>query len=128
MHCFSRLAARARACMNRPTPRKPRRVRPRLEPLEERALLHANVVLDAEHLAVFGDRNPVTQVITGGLVPDAAVTDQSIASGNWSDPTIWSNGVPTDGANVLISAGTVVTIDGNASVDANNQRVALRTI
>jgi hypothetical protein len=102
--------------------------RPMLELLETRNLMHANVVMDAEHIAVFGIRDPVTQVVTGGLVPDAAVNTRSIASGNWSDPAIWSNGVPDNGDNVLISASTVVTIDGNASIDANGQRAALRTI
>lgn len=114
----------------RPTTVRRHHARPplRVEMLESRMLLHANAVMDAEHLAVFGSRDPVTQVVTGGLVPDSAVTDRSIASGNWSDPSIWSNGVPKDGDNVVISAGTVVTIDGNASVDSNGNRVALRTI
>lgn len=110
-------------------PRLPRCVMlEQIEPLEERLVLHANVVMDAEHLAVFGARDPVTQVVTGGLVPDSAVTDRAIASGNWSDPTIWSNGIPKDGDNVLIGAGFVVTIDCDASIDASNNRVALRTI
>jgi len=130
MQFVSRLMVRARALLNRsrtPQKRGPR-ARPCLELLETREMLHANAVLDAEHLAVFGTRDPVTQVITGGLVPDVAVTDQSVASGNWSDPTIWSNGVPKNGDNVLISSGTVITIDGNESIDANKQRLALRTI
>ena len=38
----------------------------------------------------------------------------SIASGNWSDPTIWDAGrVPTVGDDVVIASGTVVTIDTN---------------
>lgn len=98
------------------------------ETLEPRLMMHANVVMDAEHLAVFGGRDPVTQVVTGGLVPDAAVTDRSIASGKWSDPSIWSNGIPKDGDNVLISLGMTVTVDGNESVDAAGHRLALRTI
>src|SRR5262249_42113606 len=110
-------------------PRKPlRRFRPLLERLEAREMLHANPVMDAEHLAVFGSRDPATQIISGGLVPDVAVTHQSVARGNSRDPTIGSAGVPKDGDNVLITGGTVVTIDGNESVDANNNRVALHTI
>ncbi len=36
----------------------------------------------------------------------------SITSGNWSDPNIWDTGtVPTAGDDVVIGAGTVVTID-----------------
>ena len=111
----------------------------RLEMLEPRLVLHANVVLDAEHLAVFGARDATTGVVSGGLVSDAALTYKSIASGNWSNASIWGhntgNGVfasdgtlPGNDANVLISTGTVVTVDGNESVDLNNSRVALRTI
>ncbi len=111
----------------------------RLESLEPRLVLHANVVLDAEHLAVFGARDATTGVVTGGLVSDAALTYKSIASGNWSNASIWGhnsgNGIfaadgtlPGNDANVLISTGTVVTVDGNESVGLNNSRVALRTI
>lgn len=128
MQFLSRMLARVRAPRQRlSVPRRASRGL-FLEQFESRELLHANVVLDAEHLAVFGARDPVTQVVTGGLVPDAAVTNRSITSGNWSDPNTWSNGVPTDGDNVLISLGTTVTIDGNAAVDGNGKRVALRTI
>src|SRR6185436_6932690 len=123
----SGVATRARALLNRFNSPRKRCYRARLcvEYLEARDMLHANVVLDAEHLAVFGSRDPVTQVITGGLVPDAAVTDRSLASGNWSDPTIWSSGVPKNGDNVLISVGTVVTVDGNESIDTLGQRIAI---
>src|SRR5438270_416013 len=98
MPIFSRMFARARSQRHHceKTRNRPCRTRLYLEPLESREMLHANVVLDSEHLAVFGSRDPVTQVISGGLVPDAAVTDRSLASGNWNDPTIWSNGVPHD--------------------------------
>lgn len=111
----------------------------RLELLEPRLVLHANVVLDAEHLAVFGARDATTGVISGGLVSDAALTYRSIASGNWSSASIWGhndgNGnfvsdgtIPGNDANVLIATGTVVTVDGNESIGPNNSRVALRTI
>jgi hypothetical protein len=55
--------------------RQSRRRRSRLslhEALEPRALMHANLVLDAEHLAVFGLRDSTTGVVTNGLVPDAS--------------------------------------------------------
>src|SRR5262245_2536433 len=94
---------------------------PRLiELLEARLLLHANPVLDAEHLAVFGARDSATGVVTGGLVPDSALTYVSVPSSTpekWSDPITWHyvGPAPTDGsvpspipgagANVLISAG-----------------------
>jgi hypothetical protein len=99
-----------------------------LESLERRLLMHANPVEDAEHLAVFGARDAVTGIVTGGLVPDAAVTDTNIGNGKWSDATNWTNGVPKDGDNVLIKTGTTVTVDGMEDKDASAQRDALRTI
>lgn len=84
--------------------------------------------MDAEYLAVFGARDPVTNVIIGGFVPDSTVTNHSIASGNWSDPSIWRDGVPDDNDNVLISMGTVVTVDRDETVSATDCRVALRAI
>jgi hypothetical protein len=46
------------------------------------------------------------------LVPDAAVTNTAVQSGNWSDPGTWSGGVvPGAGANVLIPKGVTVTVD-----------------
>jgi hypothetical protein len=102
-----------------------------VEPLEVRVVLsasHTNAAMTAEHLAVFGARNAATQVITGGLVPDAAVNNRSIASGEWDDPATWSDGVPDDNDNVLISVGTVITIDSDVSVSATDSRVILRTV
>ncbi len=41
------------------------------------------------------------------LVPIPSATHATIASGKWSDPGIWRNGlIPGQGAKVLISAGT----------------------
>jgi hypothetical protein len=46
------------------------------------------------------------------LVPIAAATHRTIASGNWSNPGIWSGGVvPGANARVLISEGTNVRFD-----------------
>ena len=46
------------------------------------------------------------------LVPLAGATHATVASGNWSDPKIWRNGVvPTAGAKVAIAAGTTVRMD-----------------
>jgi hypothetical protein len=46
------------------------------------------------------------------LVPDSAVTHRTIASGDWSDPRIWSEGqAPGPEANVLITKGTTVRFD-----------------
>lgn len=98
-----------------------------VEVLESRVLLHANSVLDAEHLAIFGARDPNTGVITGGLVPDSSVSYISVASPSpekWSDLTTWRyvgpapadgsqpSPIPGAGANVLISLGSVVIVDG----------------
>jgi hypothetical protein len=84
-------------------------------------------VLDAEHLAVFGSRDPATGVITGGLVPDSSLTYISIPSTapeNWSDPSTWQyvgpapadgsqpSAVPGPGANVLISTTSIVLVNG----------------
>src|SRR5437879_4361347 len=92
MSILSRLFARSRVRASKPRlQRKNARFLPRLELLEARQMLDATAVANAEHLAVFGvvDANGV---VTGGLVPDAAVTVKSIASGNWSSPAVWSTG------------------------------------
>lgn len=125
---FGRLPARRAQEQSR---RVRRHALMRLETLEGRLLLHGGaggVVEDAEHLAVFGSRDATTGVVTGGLVPDSSVTDKSIASGHWSDATNWSHGVPHDGDNLLISSGTIITLDGNESVDSLGNRVAIKTI
>jgi hypothetical protein len=89
---------------------------PRLELLEARLMLDATAVANAEHIAVFGVED-ANGVITGGLAPDSAVTVRSIASGNWSNPAIWSTGmVPHNLDNAVVSANTVVTVDGDESV------------
>ena len=58
--------------------------------------------------------------ISGGRlnIDDITITDfadppatTSIATGNWSDASIWDNGIPGDASNVLISSGTTVTLD-----------------
>ena len=86
------------------------------EVLDARIVLDATAVANAEHTAVFGTSD-ANGVVTGGLVPDSAVTVKSVANGNWSDPTIWSTGkVPHSLDNVLVTANTVVTVDGDESV------------
>ena len=132
MLMFSSLSSYARTLKT--GSRKARRrnwVQTKVEPLEVRVVLsagHTNVAMTAEHLAVFGTHDAVTHVVTGGLVPDAAVTTHTIASGNWSNPAIWSDGVPDEGDNVLISHETVVTVDGDVTVSSTDPRVVLRAI
>ncbi len=101
---------------------------PNIEGLEARLLMHANAAEDAEHAAVFA------------LVPDSAATYKSVASGNWSDPTVWNHfnsttntwvadgTTPGSNANVVISAATTVTVDGDEAIDASGNRLALHTI
>jgi hypothetical protein len=107
-----------------------------VEQLEVRFLPHANPVLDAEHMAVFGERD-ATGAIKGGLIPDTAITYESVlrqdSSGNvlpdlWADPASWkyvsgtnTSGVPGAGDTVLITSFTTVIIDGYA--DARTMRV-----
>ncbi len=132
MLMFSRMSAHARNLLSRS--RKARRKNwsePKVEQLEVRQVLsagHTNAAMSAEHLAVFGTRDPVTNIVTGGLAPNATVNNYSIANGDWDNPATWSDGVPDDNDNVLISAGTVVTIDSDVSVSATDPRVTLRTI
>lgn len=86
-----------------------------VELLECKIMLDATAVANAEHIAVFGTAD-TNGVVTGGLVPDSAVTVKSIHSGNWSDPTIWNTGVvPRSLDNVLVTANTVVTVDKDES-------------
>lgn len=116
MSMLSRVFTRSRARQQKPRPR-PRfgRFVPGLEPLEGRLMLDATAVANAEHIAVFGVAD-AQGVVTGGLVPDSAVTVKSIASGNWSNPAIWNTGMVPHGLdNVLVTASTVVTVDGDES-------------
>ncbi|MBC7821469.1 MAG: G8 domain-containing protein, partial [Planctomycetaceae bacterium] len=132
MLMLSRMPTHARNLLNRS--RKARRKnwsQPQVEQLEVRMVMsagHANVAMTAEHLAVFGTHDDETHDVTGGLVPNAAVNNYSIASGEWDNPTIWSDGVPDDNDNVLISHDTVVTIDSDVTVSPTDSRVALRTV
>jgi Ca2+-binding RTX toxin-like protein len=59
-----------------------------------------NATLQKEHLSLFE------------LVRYDQVTHTAIASGNWSNPSIWQNGVvPSDGARVHIPMDVEVTVD-----------------
>ncbi len=42
-----------------------------------------------------------------------AATTQSVASGNWNNAAIWSNGVPGNNDDVIIATGTTVTLNVN---------------
>ena len=97
-----------------------------VELLESRVLMHANPVLDAEHLAVFGSQDSVSGIVSGGLLPDASISYVSVPSATpevWSDPHTWryvgaapADGsqpapLPSAGANVVISEGSTVVVD-----------------
>ena len=113
-----------------------------LEALEDRLLMHANAAENVEHLAVFGARTPAGTIV-GGLVPESSLTIESVAAPAgttptpmaWSNPATWTtvvNGVPTGipavpqkGDNVLISANSIVTVDGmEDAIGANGQPIA----
>lgn len=54
------------------------------------------------------------------LAPLATATHVTVASGAWSDPSVWRNGqVPAAGAKVVVSAGTTVLFDAvmNEAID-----------
>lgn len=83
-------------------------------------------MLDAEHLAVFGSRDPVSGVVSGGLLPDRSISYISVPSATpqeWSDPSTWRyvgeapadgsqpSPIPSAGANVVISDGSTVVVD-----------------
>src|SRR5207237_139887 len=107
MGFFARFLARAhvRSCHSRLS-REQLRCVPRIELLESRLVPDATAVANAEHIAAFGVAD-ANGVVTGGLVPDSALTVKSIASGSWSNPAIWSTGaVPHSLDNVLVTAST----------------------
>lgn len=60
-----------------------------------------------DHLPVFAD------FVFGGSAGGTGFT--TVASGNWSNPSIWSGGaVPAISNDAVVAPGTVVTIDGDA--------------
>jgi hypothetical protein len=81
----------------------------------------------AVHMPIGPDGIPVAAHLTTeadrffALVPLTAVTHRTVASGDWSNPAIWQNGVvPSAGAKVLISTGTTVRFDSVMSNFAIN--------
>ncbi|HVA45530.1 MAG TPA: G8 domain-containing protein [Pirellulales bacterium] len=48
----------------------------------------------------------------GNLIPQSAISDTAVKSGNWSDPATWGGRVPGNGDNVWIPNGIAVTVDG----------------
>ncbi|HQR09332.1 MAG TPA: G8 domain-containing protein [Gemmatales bacterium] len=95
-----RQLARQRKPLLRATALRPNKSRLLLEPLEDRTVMHANPVMDAEHAAVMA------------LVPLTSVTDTAINSGDWDDPNTWDqHRLPRTGDNVLIATGVTVRLD-----------------
>ena len=59
-----------------------------------------------------------------GLADPAAATHRVVASGPWSSPETWADGVlPTVGARVLVPAGLTVTVDGVFATELKTLRV-----
>jgi hypothetical protein len=72
----------------------------------------------AEHMPIGPDGLPIMPHTAAeaarvfALVPLQSATHTTVASGSWSNPAIWSNGVvPTAGAKVVVAAGTTVQFD-----------------
>src|SRR5262245_19500367 len=106
MGVFSKFLSHLKSRVSRwPQTRQPLRrtsIRPLLELLEGRVLMHASPVMDAEHLAVFGSVDATTGQLVGGLAPDSSIEVRSITSGKWSEGTTWSTGnVPQFGDDVV---------------------------
>lgn len=71
-----------------------------------------NPVKLAEHFALFA------------LVDHDNVTHTAVSSGDWSDASIWENGIlPGDGANVLIADDATVTVDSTIAATLRTVRV-----
>jgi hypothetical protein len=107
MGVFSRLMGQAQSLTRRP-PRGFRGPRRRAagglgcEELERRLVMSSSPTM--------GGMDDMTAVLN--LVPNSAVTNTAVHSGNWSSPSTWSGGVvPGAGANVLIPKGVTVTVD-----------------
>jgi hypothetical protein len=72
------------------------------------ALLAANAMaVDPNHPVFVAERAAVK-----ALVPDSAVTHTAVADGAWQDAATWDNGVPGDGAKVLIPMERSVSLAG----------------
>lgn len=70
------------------------------------------------------DMNMVSDMPSMALVSLDQVTHSAVASGNWSDPAIWSDAVVPDGwAKVHIPQGVSVAVDGLIDVPAKTLRV-----
>ncbi|MEM8671955.1 MAG: G8 domain-containing protein [Planctomycetota bacterium] len=113
-------------------PRKRRRARkPSIQQLENRHLLTSDLMMaththpshDTSPMMMAADHSGPTNMThthcghhnaaTLALVTDAQATRVSVASGNWSDPATWRDGVvPAEGARVVITGDQTVTVDG----------------
>ena len=116
------------------------------QPVNTRALLEAAASAEEARFAytsMYGVSVPMSSMMmntsTGGmslppevleaevlaLVPISSVTNMVIASGNWSNPAIWSNQqVPAAGANVWVMPGRTLTVDGVIAPSLHTIRVS----
>lgn len=84
----------------------------------------------AEHMVIGPDGLPTDPHMDAeasrlfALVPLQGATHTTIASGNWSDPSIWRNGaVPGANAKVVIAAGISVRFDAFMSTAIDTLRI-----
>jgi hypothetical protein len=93
--------------------------RPRIESLEQRALLTGgdDLLMQIEDARVMA------------LVPDGSFQDTAITSGDWTNPATWQGGtVPKNMDNVLINPNVTVTISSDLSKDSSGNRVAIHAL
>ncbi|MEQ8835504.1 MAG: G8 domain-containing protein, partial [Lacipirellulaceae bacterium] len=58
------------------------------------------------------------------LVSLDQATNTVVASGNWSDPSVWQNGtLPTAGARIVIPEGMTLTVDGQIAEEFKTIRI-----
>ncbi|MBA3482405.1 MAG: hypothetical protein H0T51_11370, partial [Pirellulales bacterium] len=84
----------------------------------------------AEHMPIGPDGLPMSSLMQAesdrvfALVPLQTATHVTVATGNWSNPAIWRNGVvPSSGAKVVVSAGTTVQFDAFMNTAIHTLRI-----
>ena len=88
------------------------------ETLQVRTLLSSNPVMAAAPESHHAEAASTTEHVQHAhpaamaLISADQATNTVVASGNWSDPSVWENATPpTDGARIVIPAGMTLTVD-----------------